>query len=273
MARENSNHQDDMTYMKHLIHQIVQNLDQITGLEMVWKRGVVHTGGPHYRLKGTLGPMSLGEDECIIIGQLIGEIRPKTCFIIGNAFGMSSVFIAKMMEHYDGQSVITLDSKSEGDGERCFDAAANLRENMKCRILKNKAGWSPQDIDKVVEDDTYDLIFIDGDHSHPQVTRDLEGVQHLIRPDTILIWHDYWLAGVPESVSAAQQMGYKCVKVNSSCEIVFGTRDEGIFDRIKALYPQKIDQPQKQWRAAAYLKLYSILLTGALRNNRLWNRS
>ena len=273
MLTDNPNSQEENRYMEQLIRQIVQNLDDITGLEMVWKHGVVHSGGPHYRLKGTLGPMSLGEDECLIIGRAIREIRPKTCFIIGNAFGMSSVFIAKMMEHYDGKSVITLDSKSEGDGERCFEAAGKLNEKMNCRLLRNKVGWSPQDINNVVEENSYDLIFIDGDHSHPQVTRDLEGVQHLARPDTVVLWHDYWLAGVPESVSAAQQMGYHCVKVNSSCEMVFGTKDEGLFNRIQSLYPQKIENPQKQWRAGAYLKLYSILLTGALKNNRLWSRS
>ena len=51
-----------------------------------------------------------------------------------------------------------------------------------------------------------DLVFIDGDHSHPQVTRDLHGVMHLVRDDTILCWHDYWLAGVPESVAEAQKL-------------------------------------------------------------------
>ena len=254
----------DKAYMAQLIKDIVQGLDEITGLDTVWKKGIVHTGGPHYRLKGTLGPVSLGEDECMVFGQLVDEFRPSNCFIIGNAFGMSSVFIAKIMESYGARSVITLDSKSEGDGERCFEAAAKLRERMNCRILKNKSGWSPRDIHQTVEDESYDLIFIDGDHSHPQVTLDLEGVQYLARQDTILCWHDYWLAGVPESVQAAQESGYHCIKINSSCEIVFGTRSEAVFKRIKATF-SNTEEPHKRFRPKAYLKLFYILLLGAIK--------
>jgi predicted O-methyltransferase YrrM len=247
-----------------LISEIVRALDDIAGLETVWKRGVVHSGGPHYRLKGTLGPMSLGEDECRAFGHLIEGFRPANCFIIGNAFGMSSVFITKMMEANGGQSVITLDSKSEGDGKRCFQAAATLRERIKCRILTNKHGWSPRDIAAAVEDPTYDLIFIDGDHSHPQVTRDLEGVQPLVRAETILCWHDYWLAGVPESVEAAVRLGYRCLKVNTSCEMVFGTRSADNFRRLQSLFPTA-EVPRKRFRPTAYVRLYSILFAGALK--------
>jgi hypothetical protein len=62
------------------------------------------------------------------------------------------------------------------------------------------------------------------------------GVQHLLGPDGIVLWHDYWLAGVSESVTTARQSGYRCAKVNSSCEMVFGTRDEAVFPEIQALF-------------------------------------
>jgi predicted O-methyltransferase YrrM len=214
--------------MQALVRQIVAGLQEIAGLDCIWKRGIVHRGGPHYRLKGTLGPVSLGEDECLVFGRLVVEFKPSNCFIIGNAFGMSSTFIAKIMEANGGNSVITLDSKSEGDGNRCFETAARLNSLMQCRILKNKSGWSPRDVDQAAESDSYDLIFIDGDHSHPQVSLDFHGVEHLAHEDSILCWHDYWMKGVPESVEEARKAGYRCAKVNSSCEIVFGTRSEGV---------------------------------------------
>jgi hypothetical protein len=109
------------------------------------------------------------------------------------------------------------------------------------------------------------LIFIDGDHSHPQVTRDLEGVKHLAREDTVLCWHDYWLAGVPESVLAAQSVGWHCIKINTSCEIVFGTKSLAVFDRIKMLY-RNAEEPRKKSRPMAYAKLYYLLFVGALKN-------
>src|SRR5688572_15564570 len=98
--------------MTDLLSEIVGGLDRSVGIEPLWKRGILHNGGPHYRLKGTLGPVSIGEDECIVFGRLIEEFKPAHCFIIGNAFGLSSTFIAKMMERLGGKSLITLDSKS-----------------------------------------------------------------------------------------------------------------------------------------------------------------
>jgi len=250
--------------MAELVREILRSLDEVAGLEAIWKRGVVHPGGPHYRLKGTLGPVSLGVDECLVFGKLIEEFKPVNCFIIGNAFGMSSVFIAKMMELSGGNSVITLDSKSEGDGDRCYAAAASLKDRMKCRILNNKWGWSPQDVEKSVESSHYDLIFIDGDHSHPQVTRDFHAVKRFAGENSILCWHDYWMAGVPESVAEAQQAGYHCIKVNTSCEMVFGTKSKSVFQRIQALFPNT-EEPRPRSRPLAWLKLYNALCAGAIK--------
>jgi predicted O-methyltransferase YrrM len=258
------------TLIQRLTREIVDNLEDIAGLDMVWKSGVVHSGGPHYRLAGTVGPISLGEDECLIFGELIEEFKPRNAFIIGNAFGMSSVLIAKVMEANLANSVITLDSKSEGNGELCYQTAMELSRRMNCRILKNKVGSSPIDLDKAMEDRYYDLIFIDGDHSHPQVTRDFEGIQPWAAESSILCWHDYWLKGVPESVIAAQDAGYDCIKVNSSCEIVFGSRDPDIIRRIKSLFINT-EPPIKKSRLMPYLKLYMALIRGMLRTY-LWNK-
>lgn len=221
---------------RSLVRSIVVTLESIAGLDQIWKRGVVHRGGPHYRLRGSIGPVSIGEDECLMLATLIGRFRPAHCFVIGNGFGLSSAFIAKMMEANGGLSVTTLDSKVEGDGERCFDTAETLRVRMACRILRNEHGVSPHDVERTAGGLSYDLIFIDGDHAHPQPTLDFHGVQHLLAPSGILLWHDYWLAGVAESVTEARRNGYRCVKVNSSCEMVFGTRDDSVFRDIEALF-------------------------------------
>jgi predicted O-methyltransferase YrrM len=245
--------------MRTLIKEIVQQLDAIAGVELLWKRGIVHRGGPHYRLKGTLNPVSIGEDECLVFGRLIEEFKPANCFIVGNAFGMSSVFIAKMMELHGGKSVVTLDSMSEGDGQRCSTTATKLREGLECRILTNKAGWSPQDVDSAADDATYDLIFIDGNHFHPHVTRDFNEVKRLAHDRSIICWHDYWMAGVRKSVEAAKQQGYSCLTVNTSCEIVFGTRSASVHRRIRSLYGN-VAEPRR-WRSPLdYLRVLAVLL-------------
>jgi predicted O-methyltransferase YrrM len=251
---------------KALLQHIVALLDSIAGLERIWKTGVVHRGGPHYRLSGTAGPVSIGEDECLILEKLITRLKPANCFIIGNGFGFSSVFIAKLMEVNGGESVVTLDSKREGDGARCFETAEQLRIRMACRILSNKYGVSPRDIDKTVESEEYDWIFIDGDHSYPQVTHDVRGVQHLLRKDSILFWHDYWLRGVSESVTEAQRLGYRCLKVNSSCEMVFGTRDQRVFEEIMQLFKDAVP-PNPRSHPFARLRLSRSFLWSKIKGS------
>jgi len=247
-----------------LVGEIRSVLGEIAALDPLWMKGAVHRGGPHYRLDGTLGPVSFGEDECIALGRFIREFRPSNCFIIGNAFGMSSVYIAKAMEACGGSSVITLDNKSEGDGERCAAVAEDLRDRMGARLLVNRYGWSPRDIASATEGAKFDFVLIDGLHAHPQVTEDYHGIQDVLHERSIICWHDYWLAGVPESVAMAESEGVRCTKVNTSGELVFGTRDESMFDRIKATFPGS-EAPRKRTRYLGYTRLYLGLFRAALR--------
>jgi predicted O-methyltransferase YrrM len=218
------------------LDRIIDSLEAIAGLDRIWTRGLVHRGGPHYRLRGSAGPVTIGEDECLLLGDLIAHFRPKTCFVIGNGFGLSSIYIATVMEANCGASVITLDSKTEGNGELCFRMAEQLCARMGCRILRNEQGYSPQDIEKTIPGDLLDLTLIDGDHSHPQATRDFLGVQRFIGEHGIVCWHDFWLAGVAKSVEEAQRHGYHCVKVNTSCEMVLGTKNERVYRELQSLF-------------------------------------
>jgi predicted O-methyltransferase YrrM len=222
---------------RKLSMEVVSNLKVFTRLDCIWKRGLVNRGGPHYRLSGMLSPISIGVDECVIFGRLIKTFKPKNCFIIGNAFGMSSVYIAKVMERFGGNAVVTLDNKSEGDGELCFQIAAALCNRMGAKILKNKVGSSPEGVHATADDVEYDLIFIDGLHSHPQVTKDFEAVKHLVHDHTIICWHDYWIPGILESVKTAEHAGFLCLKIRSSCEMVFGTKNPKVYSKLKQLYP------------------------------------
>ena len=251
------------TTMNALIDDIVTGLDEIAGLDALWPRGAVHRGGPHYRLRGTVGPVSIGMDECRVFGKLIQETRPARCFIIGNAFGLSSVFIAKMMEQCGGQHVVTLDNQSEGDGQRNAAIAQSLTERLECRLLSNRKGESPRDIPRVAGERPYDMILIDGLHRHPQVTRDFLGVREIATDDAVFCWHDYWMLGIPQSVAEAQRCGFHCVKVNSSCEIVLGTRNESVYHRIEALY-DNTEPPRKRLRPTAFLKACHAMATGTL---------
>lgn len=230
--------------MTDSLHRVVRALNEVTETSLVWTRGLLHPGGPHRVLTGSLFPISIGEDECAVFGRLIEQFRPEHAFIVGNAFGFSSCYIADVMQQHGGSSVITLDSEVEGKGRDCATVARRLADAMELSLLKNKKGGSPNDTAWAAETKQYDLVFIDGDHSHPQVTRDFEGILPFTGPQTIFVWHDFWLSGIHPCLRLAASQGFRWLWLPTSCEMVVGVRDEKVFADLQVMFPNSIENRQ-----------------------------
>jgi len=226
------------------LYRVVNALNEVAETSLVWKRGLLNSGGPHRALAGTLYPISIGEDECAVFGRLIEQYRPQHTFIIGNAFGFSSCYIADVMRQHGGESVVTLDSEIEGNGRNCAAVARQLADAMKLSLLKNKKGSSPDDTAWAVETERHDLVFIDGDHSHPQVTRDFEGILPFTDSKTIFVWHDFWLSGIYPCLQLAVSHGFRWLWLPTSCEMVLGVRDEQVFAELQAMFPNSVENRQ-----------------------------
>jgi len=228
--------------MDESLARVTQTLDRIAQVGFLWEQGLLNSGGPHRRLRGHHYPISIGEDECLAFGKLIEGFRPEHCYIIGNAFGFSSAYIADAMRRCGGKSVITLDNQSEGAGQMSASIAQRLADELDlAAILKNKKGSAPQDIASTVEQSAYDLVFIDGLHRHPQVTHDFDGVLPYVAKDGIVVFHDSWIIGVPEAVARAKSKGFRCLWIPTSCEMILATRDEARFARLQQLFPDGVE--------------------------------
>ena len=239
--------------MDPLLRQVATALDSIAETSVIWKKGLLNPGGPHRRLKGNLMPVSIGEDECLVFGEVIRALRPTQCFIIGNAFGFSAAYIASVMRDNGGKRVVTLDSQSEGAGVRCAEIAQKLLERLDLgTILVNKKGWSPKDVPTAVEAPVHELVFIDGDHSHPQVTLDFDAVLPFIDDTSVVAFHDGWIRGIPEAVEHARAKGFRCLWVPTSCEMILGTRDAAMFGRLQALFPRGVEEHAPPSYARSY---------------------
>jgi len=230
--------------MTDSLQRVVNALNEITQTSLVWPGGLIHPGGPHRVLAGTLFPVSIGEDECAVFGRLIEQFRPAHAFIVGNAFGFSSCYIADVMRQNGGQSVVTLDSEVEGRGPACARIARQLAEKMELNLLKNKKGESPADTASAVETDRHDLVFIDGNHSHPHVSRDFEGILPFTNEQTIVVWHDFWLAGIVPCLQAAERQGFRWLWLPTSCEMVLGVRDTSVFAKLEGMFPEGVENQQ-----------------------------
>jgi predicted O-methyltransferase YrrM len=234
---------------------VLETLDAIAETRVVWKNGLFHPGGPHRRLKGEQYPISIGEDECRAFGRLVRALQPEHAFIIGNAFGLSSAYIAHVMQRAGGKTLITLDDQSEGNGQRCARIAQELADKSGVSdLLTNKKGRSPENTVEAAGSRKYDLIFIDGLHRHPQVTYDFDGVQPLAKEQSVFVWHDGWIPGIPESVAAAKKQGVHCIWLPTSCEIVLGTRSAERFAQLREIFPEgKVDHKPPNY-VIGYLK-------------------
>lgn len=243
------------------LNRVVSALNDVAETSLVWPRGLLHPGGPHRVLAGSLLPISIGEDECAVFGRLIDRFRPQRTFIIGNAFGFSSCYIADMMRQHGGQSVVTLDSEIEGIGQACAAVARRLADKLELSLLKNKKGRSPEDIPWAVETERHDLVFIDGDHRHPQVMRDFEAIFPYTDTNTIFVWHDFWMTGILPCLRLASSYGFRWVWLPTSCEMVLGVRDEAIFSDLQQMFPNGVEnqRPHSPLLAPALLaKEYTL---------------
>lgn len=227
--------------MTDSLNRVVNALDQVAKTSLVWKRGLINQGGPHRVLSGTLLPISIGEDECAVFGKLIEQFRPEHAFIIGNAFGFSSCYIAEVMRNHGGKKVVTLDSEVEGRGQACATVARQLADKLDLNLLINKKGRSPADTEWAIESKQQDLVFIDGDHSHPQVTRDFESILPFTHSQTIFVWHDFWWSGIIPCLKVAHSHGVRWLWLPTSCEMVLGVHDEATFAKLREMFPDGIE--------------------------------
>jgi predicted O-methyltransferase YrrM len=230
--------------MTDSLHRVVNALNEVAETSLVWPHGLINTGGPHRVLSGTLFPVSIGEDECAVFGRLIECFRPAHTFIIGNAFGFSSCYIADMMRQHGGKSVVTLDSEVEGRGKACALIARQLADKLELSLLKNKKGESPNDTASAVETNNHDLVFIDGNHGHPHVLRDFNGILPFTNEKTIFVWHDFWLPGIVPCLRVAESHGFRWTWLPTSCEMVLGVRDESVFAELQKMFPEGVENQE-----------------------------
>jgi hypothetical protein len=250
-----------MSPLTDSLHHVVSALNEVTETSLVWPRGLLHPGGPHRVLAGSLLPISIGEDECAVFERLIERFRPQYAFIVGNAFGFSSCFIADVMRQHGGQSVVTLDNEIEGRGQACATVARRLADRLELTLLKNKKGRSPEDIPWAVETERHDLVFIDGDHRHPQVTRDFEAILPYTDAHTIFVWHDFWMTGILPCLRLAAHYGFRWLWLPTSCEMVLGVRGASNFGDLQRMFPQGVEnqRPHSPLLAPALLaKEYAL---------------
>jgi predicted O-methyltransferase YrrM len=81
----------------------------------------------------------------------------------------------------------------------------NCKEYIDSGKLKIRKGTT-SDVCASIEDDKYDIVFIDADHSYEGVKQDISNYLSKIKSNGLMIFHDYndsWWPGVEQAVTEA----------------------------------------------------------------------
>lgn len=132
-------------------------------------------------------PAELLLPERLLMYSLVRGLRPRRCLEIGTHFGGSTTITCAALDDVGAGQVV------------CVDPNPLVPEDVWARLAHRATmlrGFSPDKLaDAVaVAGGLFDFVFIDGDHTHAGVVRDVEGVLTVAAAGAHLLFHDshYW---------------------------------------------------------------------------------
>jgi hypothetical protein len=107
--------------------------------------------------------------------------EPKRLMEIGSYRGYTALFLAQHIS--PDARIVTIDRHS--------DHGEAYRETSLARMIERRVGETDRAMFGRDEPASYDLIFVDADHSYRSVRNDTELVLPLLSPTGFIVWHDY----------------------------------------------------------------------------------
>lgn len=148
------------------------------------------------------GPWSSPVVDAIMLAKIAMCLKPKRVLEIGSYRGYTTKLLA---EHTpDDTHIVAFDrDPRHGEAYQATPLAAKIERRVGCVDAAAFACDARH---------SYDLIFLDADHTYEAVKFDTEVVIPLLAPNGILVWHDYanWgrfskRNGVPEALHELAQ--------------------------------------------------------------------
>ncbi len=137
-----------------------------------------HTGG------------GISIQEIYFFENLATHCDPERIFIIGNAFGWSTIALSMI---FPKAKVVAIDNVSEGsDAGEGWRLTKKIAKKLKlnCDVI---FASSPENVDEVVEKSlggTIDLAFVDGLHTDDQQLLDYHAVKKHMAKRSCIVFHD-----------------------------------------------------------------------------------
>lgn len=142
------------------------------------------TGRMQYLLDA---PAELLVPERLLMYSLVRGLRPARCLEIGTHFGGSTTITCAALDDVGAGRLV------------CVDPNPLVPDDVWARLAHRATmltGCSPAALAEAVgiAGGLFDFVFIDGDHTHAGVVRDVDGVLTVAAPGAHLLFHDshYW---------------------------------------------------------------------------------
>ena len=142
--------------------------------------------------------LGISLQEVLVIESLLEVVEPRTCLVIGNALGYSTMVIGFACP---SAHVVALDSGDDDNSEWGIEVTNQLaqRSGLDVRAV---LGRSPQDVPNAVGQlpgagSEVDLVLIDGGHTVDQLALDLRAVLPFLSAHGVVVAHDvrFWDLG------------------------------------------------------------------------------
>tara|TARA_A100001011_G_scaffold395530_1_gene490829 strand:+ start:36233 stop:37003 length:771 start_codon:yes stop_codon:yes gene_type:complete len=127
--------------------------------------------------------------ELMFLQCITSIVKPKNIFVIGNAFGWTTLALGLMSER---SRVLAIDMCPRPEEELGIKITNDLGKQITAEIKAIK-GKSPDDVPRVIRDnfeDGIDLVLIDGGHNSVQQSVDFDVCKKFANEQCIYVFHD-----------------------------------------------------------------------------------
>jgi predicted O-methyltransferase YrrM len=167
--------------------------------------------------------------EFVALVAICRYLGPRRIFELGTYLGSTTLAMARATP--DDSEIFTLDLEpasrnthrhGSGVGLPSFQVGAAFRGRPEARKIHQLFGDS-RTFDFGPLASSFDLVFLDGDHTYEFVRHDTDMALRILRPGGTVVWDDYlWHQNHPECAGVT-----RCVEelsVNRPCSAILGTR-------------------------------------------------
>lgn len=142
--------------------------------------------GQHMSVGGGISPL-----EVLVLSSVSRVMKPKRIFLIGNAFGWSTLALG--LANPDAR-VVAIDALVEGvEAGLGFDTTKQIVQKEKLDNISVVKAFSPDDVHDVCQkyfDGPIDFALIDGKHSNEQQSKDFQVVYQELADPGVVFLHD-----------------------------------------------------------------------------------